>query len=120
MVDVGKLDGPDDYRWFIDMAEPVMGMQLWEHKKDGWFALPGPVTLLVELLYPVTPRGTRFPGSNWIDSRARHAVPTRTGEWYPESPSSVDQVVLLPFGDYPEDYDLIGYEVGHKKINVDD
>lgn len=117
MVDVGKLNSRDDYAWFIDMAEPVMGMQMWEHTSNGWHALPGPVTLLTELLYPVMHDGLRHPDSSWFDSRARHVVPTRLGEWYPEGPVTANRVIVIPMGEYPEEYHIQGLEIGHKKSN---
>lgn len=117
MVDVGKLTGPDDYAWFIDMAEPVMGMQMWEHTETGWRALAGPVTLVTELLYPVVHAGRRA-DSGWIDSRARHVVPTRLGGWYPEEPMTANRVIVIPMGEYPEEYHLHDLEVGYRKSNA--
>lgn len=114
MVDVGKLDDPDDYAWFIDMAEPVMGMQMWERTADGWRALAGPVTLLVELLYPIAYARQRA-DSGWIDSRARHVVPTRLGEWYPAGPVTANRVIVIPMGEHPEEYSIEGLEIPIRK-----
>lgn len=116
MVDVGKLSSRDDYAWFIDMAEPVMGMQMWEHTPDGWHALTGPVTLITELLYPVVHEGHRA-DSGWIDSRARHVVPNRLGTWYPEGPVTANRVLVIPMGEHPEEYHVQGLEIGHRKSN---
>lgn len=116
MVDVGKLNNRDDYAWFIDMAEPVMGMQMWERTADGWRALGGPVTLITELLYPVMHAGHRA-DSGWLNSRARHVVPTRLGTWYPEGSVTENRVLVIPMGEHPEEYDVDDLEIPARKSN---
>lgn len=117
-----------EYDWFITNATHVPGFALWVKRGDDrWRRHPGPVTLLVEKLYPLHDWGSGLvrrtawwdgslgaasrPDGTWCNSRARYAVWLEHDVaswtfWPPADPSGLDpdtRVVIIPVGERPEE-----------------
>lgn len=100
------------YAWFIVSAAHVAGFALWELIAGSWVVRTDPVSLLVERRYPVDVSGDRLVrvgemwDGTWVESRARYAIPTGDGTWFPESDDPRrSYVVVIPIGMHPTDID---------------